>query len=230
VKDPEMIQHFITFGAVGRSRVVDAQETAASTPKWVKTMSIRPILGEWERANAWYGHVAGESEVGISSYGGLVSFSTRHDNAQRTSYVHHSSKPITSFFPAQGSQYTAAPRRGPPADHSRAKALRASEDSVYAVFAPIRILTLYEVSVYDAQRFVEAGYDGPQFDYRNYTSSCPLLRYEIPADTLVGIVHTVEFIPTKATGNGAIPDLERRLMHNIISVIVFASLESELVQ
>jgi hypothetical protein len=128
------VQHLISFGAVNSCRIAEAQRTRAATPKWVKTISIKPLLGEWQRATAWYGHLTALNEVPMKCFGGAVSFSTCHDVAQRTSYVHYSDKPITAFFtaPSQSTTpYIATPeKRGTSVTVSKplAQYLKAKDD------------------------------------------------------------------------------------------------------
>jgi hypothetical protein len=130
VKHPQLVQHLVSFGSVGVCSLTKAEETSASVPKWVKTIGIRPLLGEWERATAWYGHLLAEPLLGVKAYGSLVSISTRHDQAQRTSYVHHCRQPITAFFHAAGTSSSAyvvaAPSSGK--TDSRAQYLRAKDE------------------------------------------------------------------------------------------------------
>lgn len=229
VKSPQITQHLITFGAVGRCNVTEAQVTKAPTPKWVKTITVKPILGEWERSIAWYGHVSALNEIAMKCYGGVVSFATRHDVAQRTSYAWHCSRPITSFFPATVPA-VAAPYVAQPGGGARPQVLKASEEGQCMRVPGLINTHRHSVPVYDARTFFMSGYRGPPFDYRNYTETCPRLTCNIPADALVGVVNTAHFIPNKEqAADGSAPP-EQRLMHNVMAVIVFAAVATDLVQ
>jgi hypothetical protein len=233
VKDHQIVQHLVSFGCVGRCAVVEAEKTSGRTPKWVKTISVQPLAGEWERSIAWCGHVAGVDMVGIKSFNKMVSFSTRHDNAQRTSYIHHSLKPINAFFPSAGtgvgSPYIVTSQAKTQEDfHS--KYLRAQDEGMTRIVLCFSFThTFNVVPMYDARRFLDST-NPKKFDYRNYTSSCPRLLYNLPPDSLVGLVHTVQLIPNSeiSTDGGSTP--RERIMFNLVGIILFASLTSALVE
>lgn len=239
VRDVEVPQHLVTFGFVASCALSIAALTRGGEGKWVKSIQIYPLVGEWERTIAFAGHVSGQNEVGMKVYEEKIGFNTRHDKVQRTSYALHCSKPITAFFAAGTTEedpYTvkAAPRR--PSSTSSAtpsRYLQAKADGTPELFGiQAYIDEVLSVPMYDARAFVsqKRPASAAPFDYRTFASTCPRLSSDLPASSLAGIVHTVEFMDNKAktpctTDHTLIPD--NRMMFNVHAVILFASRTSD---
>lgn len=76
------VQHFITYGSVTVSNVI--QPAVTTNNKMVKSIAIEPLVAEWERGIAFYNTVCAQDYLGTRVWKNAVSFGTRFDNPQTT--------------------------------------------------------------------------------------------------------------------------------------------------